>query len=77
MRGLQLQVSVVLGSSRSLFLILARWVSILVVAGALIRGFIALYGHNTIESQRLAWRGIPLFALALARAAAAAAGELY
>jgi len=40
------------------------------VAGALIRGFIALYGHNTIESQRLAWRGVRCFALALARRAA-------
>lgn len=39
------------------------------VANALIRGFIALYGHNTIESQRLAWREIRCFALALARKA--------
>ncbi|UJB64358.1 hypothetical protein YS110_06165 [Acidovorax sp. YS12] len=40
------------------------------VASALIRGFIAMHGHNTIDSQRLAWRGIRCFALALAKKAA-------
>lgn len=37
------------------------------VADALIRGFIALQGHNVIESQRLAWRDIRCFAAALSR----------
>lgn len=37
------------------------------VAGALIRGFIALQGHNVIESQRLAWRDIRCFAAALSK----------
>jgi hypothetical protein len=37
------------------------------VANALIRGFIALQGHNVIESQRLVWRDIRCFAAALWR----------
>jgi hypothetical protein len=37
------------------------------VADALIRGFIALQGHNVIESQRLIWREIRCFAAALSR----------
>lgn len=69
-RGLQLQVSGPQGGApRSLFDFGALGFHPR-VAGALIRGFIALYGHNTIESQRLAWRGIRCFALALAKRAA-------
>lgn len=37
------------------------------VANALIRGFIALQGHNIIETQRLVWRDIRCFAAALGR----------
>ncbi|EMT4912024.1 hypothetical protein AB1100_001304 [Pseudomonas aeruginosa] len=69
-RGLQIQVSGPQGGPpRSLFDFGALGFHPR-VASALIRGFIALHGHNTIESQRLAWREIRCFALALAKRAA-------